>query len=130
MHMMHSNVVYKNLIALFMLGCRNTIYLSSISRYFPWAIVTRIFLSLSGHILRQGILAQEKLDASKSNNYTGKESKDLANGIKSENLVSPGVSVETIAATRIQTAFRAYKVCSVEKCAETGSFIVYLLCIW
>ncbi|XP_014517626.1 protein IQ-DOMAIN 1 isoform X1 [Vigna radiata var. radiata] len=57
----------------------------------------------------KGILAQEKLNASKSNNYTGKESSDLANGIKSENLVSPGVSVETIAATRIQTAFRAYK---------------------
>ncbi|RDX64340.1 Protein IQ-DOMAIN 1 [Mucuna pruriens] len=57
----------------------------------------------------KGILAQEKLNASKSNNYTGKESSGLANGIKSENLVPAGVSVETIAATRIQTAFRAYK---------------------
>jgi len=76
--------------------------------------------------LRQGILAQEKLNASKSDNYTGKESSDLANGIKSENLVSPGVSVETIAATRIQTAFRAYKVCSVEKCAER---FFYSICV-
>ncbi|CAJ1961846.1 unnamed protein product [Sphenostylis stenocarpa] len=57
----------------------------------------------------KGVLAQEKLNASKSNNCTGKESSDLANGTKSENLVSDGVSVETIAATRIQTAFRAYK---------------------
>ncbi|KAK7306583.1 hypothetical protein VNO77_44532 [Canavalia gladiata] len=57
----------------------------------------------------KGILAREKLNASKPNNYTGKESRDLANGIKSESLVSTGVSVETIAATRIQTAFRAYK---------------------
>ncbi|KAG4960393.1 hypothetical protein AAZX31_13G215300 [Glycine max] len=57
----------------------------------------------------KGILAQEKLNASKSNSYPGKESGGLANGTKSENLVSAGVSVETIAATRIQTAFRAYK---------------------
>ncbi|KAL5157355.1 Protein IQ-DOMAIN 1 [Glycine soja] len=57
----------------------------------------------------KGILTQEKLNASKSNNYPGKESSGLTNGIKSENLVSAGVSVETIAATRIQTAFRAYK---------------------
>lgn len=61
--------------------------------------------------LQQGILTQEKLNASKSNNYPGKESSGLTNGIKSENLVSAGVSVETNAATRIQTAFRAYKVC-------------------
>ena len=81
-----------------------------------------MFLSLSGHILRQGILAQEKLNASKSNNYPGKESSGLTNGIKSENLVSAGVSVETIAATRIQTAFRAYKVCWVENFVETGSY--------
>ncbi|KAH1217215.1 Protein IQ-DOMAIN 1 [Glycine max] len=41
--------------------------------------------------------------------YTRKKSNGLANGMKSENLESDGVSVETIAATRIQTAFRAYK---------------------
>ncbi|KAK7362748.1 hypothetical protein VNO77_04869 [Canavalia gladiata] len=41
----------------------------------------------------------------KTKNYRGKKSTGLANGIKGENLVS----VETIAATRIQTAFRAYK---------------------
>ncbi|QCD83479.1 hypothetical protein DEO72_LG2g3823 [Vigna unguiculata] len=41
--------------------------------------------------------------------YKGKKSSSLANGIKSENLESAGVSIETIAATRIQTAFRAYK---------------------
>ncbi|KAG5143627.1 hypothetical protein AAZX31_07G188100 [Glycine max] len=41
--------------------------------------------------------------------YTRKKSNGLANGIKSKNLESDGVSVETIAATRIQTAFRAYK---------------------
>ncbi|XP_020205073.1 protein IQ-DOMAIN 1 [Cajanus cajan] len=57
----------------------------------------------------KGILAQEKLNASKSSNYKGKENSGLANGITSKNLVSAGVSVETIAATRIQTAFRAYK---------------------
>ncbi|TKY59184.1 IQ-DOMAIN 1 [Spatholobus suberectus] len=45
----------------------------------------------------------------KTKNYRGKKSNGLANGFKSENLVSAGVSVETIAATRIQTAFRAYK---------------------
>ncbi|XP_061357642.1 protein IQ-DOMAIN 9-like [Gastrolobium bilobum] len=53
----------------------------------------------------KGTLTPEKLSALKSNNYTGKESSGLANGFRSENLVS----VETIAATRIQTAFRAYK---------------------
>ncbi|KAK7302895.1 hypothetical protein RJT34_13792 [Clitoria ternatea] len=57
----------------------------------------------------KAILAPEKLNASKSNSNTGKESNGLANGIKGENLVSSGVSVETISATRIQTAFRAYK---------------------
>ncbi|XP_014505714.1 protein IQ-DOMAIN 1 isoform X1 [Vigna radiata var. radiata] len=41
--------------------------------------------------------------------YKGKKSSGLANGIKSKNLESAGVSIETIAATRIQTAFRAYK---------------------
>ncbi|RDY06750.1 Protein IQ-DOMAIN 1 [Mucuna pruriens] len=45
----------------------------------------------------------------KNKSYRGKKSNGVANGIKSENLVSAGVSVETIAATRIQTAFRAYK---------------------
>ncbi|KAF1882459.1 hypothetical protein Lal_00039107 [Lupinus albus] len=49
--------------------------------------------------LRQGTLAPEKVSSLKSNNYAGKESSGLANGIKSE----------TISATRIQTAFRAYK---------------------
>ncbi|WJX22402.1 hypothetical protein P8452_11710 [Trifolium repens] len=53
----------------------------------------------------KGTLAPEKLSALKSNNYTGKESNGVENGIQNENLVS----VETIAATRIQTAFRAYK---------------------
>jgi hypothetical protein len=58
--------------------------------------------------LGQGTLSPEKLSALKSNNnYTGKESNGVENGIQNENLVS----VETIAATRIQTAFRAYKVC-------------------
>ncbi|XP_061363461.1 protein IQ-DOMAIN 9 [Gastrolobium bilobum] len=57
----------------------------------------------------KGSLASEKVSALKTKNYTGKESSGLANGIKIENLVSAGVSVETIAATRIQTAFRAYK---------------------
>ncbi|KAJ1402128.1 IQ motif, EF-hand binding site [Sesbania bispinosa] len=57
----------------------------------------------------KGILAQENLSALKSNNYTGKESSGLANGIKNENLGSAGVSDEVIAATKIQTAFRAYK---------------------
>ncbi|XP_027346179.1 protein IQ-DOMAIN 1 isoform X2 [Abrus precatorius] len=45
----------------------------------------------------------------KTKNYRGKRSNGLANGITSENLVSTGVTVENIAATRIQTAFRAYK---------------------
>ncbi|KAL2321094.1 hypothetical protein Fmac_030063 [Flemingia macrophylla] len=45
----------------------------------------------------------------KTKNYRGKKSSGLANGSKCENPVSDGVSVETIAATRIQTAFRAYK---------------------
>ncbi|MCH86930.1 protein IQ-domain 1-like, partial [Trifolium medium] len=53
----------------------------------------------------KGTLAPEKLSALKSNNYTGKESNGVENGIHNENLVP----VETIAATRIQTAFRAYK---------------------
>ncbi|KAJ1387548.1 IQ motif, EF-hand binding site [Sesbania bispinosa] len=57
----------------------------------------------------KGSLATEKLSALKTDNYTGKESSGLANGIKSENLESDEVLVETIAATRIQTAFRAYK---------------------
>lgn len=50
--------------------------------------------------------------------YTRKKSNGLANGMKSENLESDGVSVETIAATRIQTAFRAYKVCQFESFRE------------
>ncbi|KAK7246398.1 hypothetical protein RIF29_41266 [Crotalaria pallida] len=81
----------------------------------------------------KGALAPEKLSPLKSNSYTGKESTGLANGIKSE----------TIAATRIQTAFRAYKArkylrrlkgvkklkiltqgCSVQKQADTA--ITYL----
>ncbi|CAJ1939222.1 unnamed protein product, partial [Sphenostylis stenocarpa] len=45
----------------------------------------------------------------KTKTYRGKKSNGLANGTKSENLESAGVSIETIAATRIQTAFRAYK---------------------
>ncbi|XP_004485866.1 protein IQ-DOMAIN 9 [Cicer arietinum] len=53
----------------------------------------------------KGTLAPEKLSALKSNKYTGKESSGLANGIQNDNLVA----IETIAATRIQTAFRAYK---------------------
>lgn len=53
----------------------------------------------------KGTLSPEKQSALKSNNYTGKEFSGLANGIQNENLGS----VETIAATRIQTAFRAYK---------------------
>lgn len=52
--------------------------------------------------------------------YKGKKSSGLANGIKSKNLESAGVSIETIAATRIQTAFRAYKVCQSEKLKETN----------
>lgn len=52
--------------------------------------------------------------------YKGKKSNGLANGIKSEILESAGVSIETIAATRIQTAFRAYKVCQSEKFIETN----------
>jgi len=52
--------------------------------------------------------------------YKGKKSSSLANGIKSENLESAGVSIETIAATRIQTAFRAYKVCQSENLKETN----------
>ncbi|KAF7803360.1 protein IQ-DOMAIN 1-like [Senna tora] len=57
----------------------------------------------------KGSKTSEKQSALKLKNYTGKESSNLANGIKSDNLVSLGVSVETIAATRIQTAFRAYR---------------------
>ncbi|KAL5096812.1 hypothetical protein RYX36_001139 [Vicia faba] len=69
------------------------------------AIVTRMFLSIFGHSLGQGTLALEKLSALKSNKSPGNESSDLANGNQNENLAS----VETTAATRIQTAFRAYK---------------------
>lgn len=64
-----------------------------------------MFQSISGHSLGQGTLAQEKL---KSNKSPGNESTDLANGNQNENLLS----VENTAATRIQTAYRAYKVCS------------------
>nr|AFK39609.1 unknown [Lotus japonicus] len=53
----------------------------------------------------KGALAPEKASALKLSDYTGKESGDLENGVKNENLVS----VETIAAIRIQTAFRAHK---------------------
>ncbi|KAL1365236.1 protein IQ-DOMAIN 9 [Arachis hypogaea] len=47
----------------------------------------------------------------KINNNTERESSGSANGTStaSENLVSSGVPLETIAATRIQMAFRAYK---------------------
>ncbi|KAK4271663.1 hypothetical protein QN277_020323 [Acacia crassicarpa] len=50
----------------------------------------------------------KKQTALKLKNYTGKDSSNLTNGTKDSNLVSPGVSVETVAATMIQTAFRAY----------------------
>lgn len=67
-----------------------------------------VSISISGHTWGvQGTLSPEKQSALKLNNYTGKEFSGLANGIQNENLGS----VETIAATRIQTAFRAYKVC-------------------
>ncbi|MED6145588.1 hypothetical protein PIB30_026580 [Stylosanthes scabra] len=52
----------------------------------------------------KGTLAAAKLSALNSNDNT-RDSSDLANGTKAENVVS----VETIAATMIQTAFRAYK---------------------
>ena len=54
--------------------------------------------------MRQGI--SEKFSKLKL-----KDSRDAPNGAKIGSLESTGVSVETIAATRIQTAFRAYKVC-------------------
>nr|SBO16017.1 PREDICTED: protein IQ-DOMAIN 1 [Lupinus angustifolius] len=57
------------------------------------------FLVKKHPLMAKGTLAPEKLSSLKSNNYAGKESSGLANDIKSE----------TIAATRIQTAFRAYK---------------------
>lgn len=89
------------------LGCSNTIYY----QVFKFILYEgHCNLNAFGHTLRQGTLAPEKQSALKSKNYTGKESNVLANGIKSENLVSARGSVETIAATRIQTAFRAYKV--------------------
>ncbi|KAI4306410.1 hypothetical protein L6164_029689 [Bauhinia variegata] len=50
----------------------------------------------------------EKLSALKPKN-TGKVSSSLSNGVKGENPVLNGVSDEVITATRIQTAFRAYK---------------------
>ncbi|KAL1289112.1 hypothetical protein HN51_057905 [Arachis hypogaea] len=53
----------------------------------------------------KGTLASAKLSALNSNDCTRRDSSDLANGAKAENIGS----VETIAATRIQTAFRAYK---------------------
>ena len=79
-----------------------------------------VSISISGYNLRQGTLAPEKLSAL---NSTGRESSDLANGT-SENLASAGVSIETIAATRIQTAFRAYKVCLVQSFADNSSYRV------
>ncbi|KAG5023421.1 hypothetical protein JHK85_019763 [Glycine max] len=57
----------------------------------------------------KGSLASSRLIVLQTKIYTRKKSNGLANGIKSKNLESDGVSVETIAATRIQTAFRAYK---------------------
>ncbi|KAK7400650.1 hypothetical protein VNO78_11889 [Psophocarpus tetragonolobus] len=57
----------------------------------------------------KGSLTSTRLIVLQTKNYRGKKSKDLANGFKSENIDSDGVSVETIAATMIQTAFRAYK---------------------
>ncbi|XP_028780290.1 protein IQ-DOMAIN 1 [Neltuma alba] len=56
----------------------------------------------------KGSPASKKQTALKLKNYAGKNSSNLTNGGKGSNLVSPGVSVETIAATMIQTAFRAY----------------------
>ncbi|MED6195814.1 hypothetical protein PIB30_041530 [Stylosanthes scabra] len=53
----------------------------------------------------KGTLASAKLSALNSKDNTRSDSSDLANGTKAENVVS----VETIAATMIQTAFRAYK---------------------
>ncbi|XP_054776758.1 protein IQ-DOMAIN 9-like isoform X1 [Prosopis cineraria] len=57
----------------------------------------------------KGDLPSGKLSAVESNNHRGKGFSGVENGIKSESLVLPGVSVETIAATKIQTAYRAYK---------------------
>ena len=71
--------------------------------------------------MRQGYLASEKLSSLKTKNYTGKESSGFANGSTSENLVSDGVSVENIAATRIQKAFRAYRVCQIDNFADKSS---------
>ncbi|KAF7840315.1 protein IQ-DOMAIN 1-like [Senna tora] len=57
----------------------------------------------------KGSLASGKSSALESKNYAIKKFSGIENGNKSEGFVLPGVSVETIAATRIQTAFRAYK---------------------
>ncbi|KAI4296865.1 hypothetical protein L6164_036785 [Bauhinia variegata] len=57
----------------------------------------------------KGSPTSEKQSVLKPNNYTGKVSSSLSNGNKGENLQLHGVSVEVIAAIRIQKAFRAYK---------------------
>lgn len=85
------------------LGCSYTIYYQVLEFILHEGHCNQdVSISICVHTLRQGTLAPEKLSALKSNG--------LANGIQNENSASAGVSVETIAATRIQTAFRAYKV--------------------
>ncbi|KAI9118326.1 hypothetical protein K1719_010658 [Acacia pycnantha] len=83
-----------------------------------WASMTRKFLSISAPTLRQGSLASGKPSAVESNNHRGQGFSDVENGTKSGSRVLRGISIETIAATRIQTAYRAYKVCKVEIIAE------------
>lgn len=74
----------------------------------------KISISISADTLRQGSPASEKPSAVESKNYARKEFSGMENGTKCEGLASHGVAVETIAARRIQTAFRAYKVWQVE----------------
>ena len=87
----------------------------------------RMFLSLSGHILRQGILAQEKLNASKSNSYPGKESGGLANGTKSENLVSAGVYISLFHCECLCTIVPLLLVCQLSDCIIEGYMIAEFL---
>ncbi|KAI9107513.1 hypothetical protein K1719_021550 [Acacia pycnantha] len=57
----------------------------------------------------KGSLASGKPSAVESNNHRGQGFSDVENGTKSGSRVLRGISIETIAATRIQTAYRAYK---------------------
>ncbi|XP_028766500.1 protein IQ-DOMAIN 1 isoform X2 [Neltuma alba] len=57
----------------------------------------------------KGSQASGKPSAMESNNHRGKGFSGVENGARSASRVLRGVSVETIAATRIQTAYRAYK---------------------